>query len=47
LTGFGEEMHPSGNQPVGIDLVIGKPVTGVDLRRAIQKVFASEMSAVA
>jgi signal transduction histidine kinase len=47
LTGFGETMDPTGNHPASIDLVIGKPVTGLDLRRAIQKVFADEMSAVA
>jgi CheY-like chemotaxis protein len=47
LTGFGEEMHPTGNQPASNDLVIGKPVTGLDLRRAIQKVLSEEMSAVA
>lgn len=35
LTGFGEEMQAMGQQPEGIDLVLGKPVTAADLRRAV------------
>ena len=39
LTGFGEEMRATGNHPEVIDLVVSKPVTTADLRRAIQDVI--------
>jgi CheY-like chemotaxis protein len=42
LTGFGDEMRATGNHPAGIDLVLSKPVTADDLRRAIQDVIAIE-----
>ncbi len=35
LTGFGEEILAVGAHPTGVDLVIGKPVSHADLRRAI------------
>ena len=35
LTGFGDEMQARGGQPPGIDLVLSKPVSHADLRRAI------------
>ncbi len=35
LTGFGEEMQALGELPDGVDLVLGKPVSAVDLRRAV------------
>ena len=35
LTGFGDEMLALGGQPPGVDLVLGKPVSQSDLRRAI------------
>jgi len=42
LTGFGDEMRATGNHPAGIDLVLSKPVTADDLRRAIHDVIGSE-----
>ena len=35
LTGFGDEMIAHGNRPVGIDLVISKPVSLTELRDAV------------
>ena len=35
LTGFGDEMMAVGGHPPGVDLVLGKPVSQADLRRAI------------
>ena len=35
LTGFGEEMQALAELPDGVDLVIGKPVSAAELRRAI------------
>ncbi len=35
LTGFGEEMQATGEVPESVDLIIGKPVTAAELRRAI------------
>jgi CheY-like chemotaxis protein len=40
LTGFGEEMNAAGSAPGGVDLVVGKPVSGSDLRKAIHQVMA-------
>jgi CheY-like chemotaxis protein len=40
LTGFGEEMKAAGTKPAGIDMIIGKPVSGSDLRKAIHEVAA-------
>lgn len=39
LTGFGEEMNAAGRAPGGVDLVVGKPVSGADLRKAIHQVM--------
>ena len=41
LTGFGEEMQALGDQPDNVDLVIGKPVSASELRRAICKALAA------
>ncbi len=38
LTGFGEEMKATGTLPEGIEMIVGKPVTGSDLRKAIHEV---------
>ena len=40
LTGFGEEMLALGESPRAVDLVLGKPVTAADLRRAVFSVFS-------
>lgn len=40
LTGFGEEMKAAGTLPEGIDMIVGKPVSGSDLRKAIHEVAA-------
>ncbi len=41
LTGFGEEMLAQDGLPPGVDLVVGKPVSHVELRQAIFQAFAS------
>jgi CheY-like chemotaxis protein/anti-sigma regulatory factor (Ser/Thr protein kinase) len=38
LTGFGEEMKAAGTLPEGIMMIIPKPVSGADLRKAIFEV---------
>lgn len=38
LTGFGDEMQSLAELPEGVDLVVGKPVSTADLRRAIFQV---------
>ena len=40
LTGFGDEMLALGGRPPGIDLVLGKPVSQADLRRAVFQAMA-------
>ncbi len=35
LTGFGDEMQARGTLPEGICLIVGKPVSAADLRRAV------------
>ncbi len=40
LTGFGSMMQAAGEQPSGVDLVVGKPVTILGLREAVAKVVA-------
>ena len=35
LTGFGDEMQERGTLPVGISLIVGKPVSAANLRRAV------------
>jgi FixJ family two-component response regulator len=37
LTGFGDLMSGSGEQPQGVDLVVSKPFTLATLRNAIAK----------
>jgi CheY-like chemotaxis protein len=41
LTGFGEEMQAMEDRPKGIDLVVSKPVSNADLRRAIHQVMTT------
>ncbi len=45
LTGFGEEMNAAGTAPGGVDLVVGKPVSGADLRKAIHAVTSKTAAA--
>ena len=40
LTGFADIMEATGDKPVGVDLVVGKPVTPPELRQAVAKVVA-------
>jgi signal transduction histidine kinase len=40
LTGLGDLMHDMAEQPEGVDMVIGKPVTLADFRDAIARVIA-------
>ena len=42
LTGFGELMEAAGEEPRGVDLIVGKPVTIAMLREAIAKLAGSE-----
>lgn len=42
LTGFGDEMQASGKSPEGIDLVVSKPVSHADLRRAVARAIAAK-----
>jgi CheY-like chemotaxis protein len=37
LTGFGELMRSTGEVPVGVDLVLSKPIEFEDLRRAVER----------
>ena len=39
LTGFGYLMNDAGECPPGVDLVLGKPISHHELRKAIQKVI--------
>lgn len=39
LTGFGEIMQEQGEVPEGVTMVLGKPVTRAELRKAIEKVI--------
>ena len=39
VTGFGQLMADTGQQPEHVDRVIGKPVTQAELRKAIVKVI--------
>ncbi len=45
LTGFGSMMQAAGEQPPGVDLVVGKPVTILGLREAVAKVVAKYSTA--
>ena len=35
LTGFGDEMQATGSLPNGVDLILSKPISAADLRRAV------------
>jgi DNA-binding NtrC family response regulator len=41
LTGFGDFMNATGEQPEGVDVVLGKPVTMDRLRAAISQALAA------
>jgi signal transduction histidine kinase len=41
LTGFGDEMLATGQLPQEVDLVVSKPVSTTDLRRALVRVFSN------
>jgi signal transduction histidine kinase len=47
LTGFGDEMQASGQLPEGIDLVVSKPISHADLRRAVARAVAAKTSQAA
>jgi CheY-like chemotaxis protein len=47
LTGFGDEMQASGQSPEGIDLVVSKPISQADLRRAVARIHAPKSSQAA
>jgi signal transduction histidine kinase len=42
LTGFGDEMQATGQLPPEVDLVVCKPVSTTDLRRALVRVFSKK-----
>ena len=42
LTGFGDEMRDRGTLPEGICLIVGKPVSAADLRRAVLEASGAE-----
>ncbi len=42
LTGFGDEMQARGTLPEGISLIVGKPVSAADLRRAVLEASGAE-----
>ena len=42
LTGFGDEMQARGALPEGIRLIVGKPVSAADLRRAVMVASGAE-----
>ncbi len=44
LTGFGDEMLALGACPPGIDLILGKPVSQSDLRRAVAQAIAPPLA---
>ena len=39
LTGFGDLMEAAGERPLGVDFIVGKPLTRADLRGALSKLF--------
>ncbi|MEQ1861560.1 MAG: response regulator [Chthoniobacteraceae bacterium] len=47
LTGFGDEMQASGQSPEGIDLVVSKPISQADLRRAVSRSVTAKPSQAA
>ena len=38
LTGFGDELKVDGHMPDGIDMIVAKPVSSVELRQAIREI---------
>jgi signal transduction histidine kinase len=42
LTGFGEEMQAQGQHPDSVDMVLGKPVSSGDLRKAVYLAIAGQ-----
>jgi CheY-like chemotaxis protein len=44
LTGFGDELMGNEGNPSGVDLVVGKPVSHADLRRAISQTMGKAES---
>lgn len=47
LTGFGDEMQANGQIPNEIDLVVSKPVTAADLRKALARTLSRSTPAAA
>lgn len=47
LTGFGDEMQATGKSPECIDLVVSKPVSHADLRRAVSRAVGPKPSQAA
>src|SRR5262249_3532195 len=45
VTGFGDSMIAGGAAPAGVDLVVGKPLTGRQLRQAIQRLLSGQAAA--
>jgi CheY-like chemotaxis protein len=41
LTGFGDEMRARGGKPEGVDVLLSKPVTASNLRRALEEALAA------
>ena len=50
LTGFGDEMQAAGSLPPGVDVLLGKPISAAELRRAVAgsmaRTAAAEVTAV-
>jgi signal transduction histidine kinase len=42
LTGFGDEMQARGTLPEGITLIVGKPISAAELRRAVLQASGSD-----
>jgi CheY-like chemotaxis protein len=47
LTGFGDEMLAAGEVPEGVDLVLSKPISAAELRRAVAGSIARAETAAA
>ena len=43
LTGFGDSMQVSGEQPAGVDVIVNKPVTLEEFRNALENVRSSHI----
>ncbi|MEO8353190.1 MAG: response regulator [Chthoniobacteraceae bacterium] len=46
LTGFGDEMIASGSRPDNVDLIVAKPITAAELRRAVGKAARPSRSTI-